>query len=137
MTQSQQRLCDACHERPATAHICDGSTGETRDLCDACLEASAPEEIRQSAAAVRTAHCQYCGGHPCAGGTDFFALAAGIQRTKYMCMPCTQEYLRYNLQELDRVPPGLSQAEQLAAIRALLDKADAHMKQWVSKRESG
>jgi hypothetical protein len=136
MNQSQQKLCDACHERLATAHICDGNTGGSRDLCDTCFEASAPEELRQSAAAARTAHCQYCAGQPCAGGTDLFAMAAGIQQTRYMCMPCTQEYLRYNQQELERVPADLSQPEQLAAIGALLDKADEHMKQWVSQRGS-
>jgi DNA-directed RNA polymerase subunit RPC12/RpoP len=137
MSQSQQKLCDACHERLATAHICYGNTGESRDLCDGCFEASAPEELRQSAAAVRTAHCQYCGGQPCTNGSDFLAIAMGIQQTRYMCTLCTQEFSRFPQQELKRAPAGLSQAEQLAAIGALCDKADAHMKQWVSQRGSG
>jgi hypothetical protein len=60
----------------------------------------------------------------------------GIQQMKFMCMPCTLEFQRYTQQELQRMPAGSSQQEQLAAIRTLCDKADTHMKQWVSERNS-
>jgi len=54
---------------------------------------------------------------------------------KYMCMPCTQEYLRYAQQEMQGLCAELPQEEQLAAIRRLQDSADAHMKKWVSERK--
>ena len=130
-------LCDSCHQQPATCHtvtIVDG-VKQTRDLCSECFEAGSPE-AREFASARRAARCQYCGSQPCAGGTDFLALAMGIQRMRFMCMPCTQEFQRYTQQELQRASAGLSQQEQLAAIRTLCEKADTHMKQWVSERDS-
>ena len=65
-----------------------------------------------------------------------FALITGVQKSKYMCMPCSMEYHRFIQQQLSPDASGLSQQEQLTAIRRLLDEADAHMKQWVSERDS-
>jgi protein-arginine kinase activator protein McsA len=129
-------LCEKCHEREATCHsttILDGVT-QAADLCSECFDASASPETREMTEAGRAAHCQYCGGYSCAGGTDFFALATGVQQMRFMCVPCTQEYYRYTQQELQRVSAGLSQEEQLAAVRSLRDAADTHMKQWISER---
>ena len=130
-----ERVCEVCHGRPATNYVCEPHLGRSRDLCDECFQASAPLELRESAAAVRAAHCQYCGAQPCAGGTDFLAQSIGVQRTKYMCMPCTQEYLRYTQGQMQHLPAASPQQEQLAAIRRLLDAADTHMKIWVSERK--
>jgi len=55
---------------------------------------------------------------------------------KFMCMPCSLEYRRYTQQELEAVPGGLSQQQQSDAIRKLQDRANEHMKQWVSERGS-
>jgi hypothetical protein len=136
MTTPEQAFCEVCHERRATHYICYGGTGKSSHLCDACFETSAPPEVRQSNAALREAHCQYCGGQPCAGGTDFLALVTGVQQMKYMCMPCSLEHNRYIQQELGRASANLSQQEQLAALRTLNIAADKHMKQWVSERNS-
>jgi hypothetical protein len=65
-----------------------------------------------------------------------FALITGVQKSKYMCMPCTMEYHRFVQQQLSPDASGLSQQEQLAVIQKLLDEADTHMKQWVSERGS-
>jgi hypothetical protein len=136
MTTPEQILCEVCHERPATHHVCNANTGKSSDLCAECFETSAPPEVRQSAAEMHAAHCQYCGSQPCAGGTDFLAQITGVQQTKFMCMPCTQEFYRYIRQDMPQEAAGLSQQEQLTEIRTLRDRADAHIKQWVSKRGS-
>ena len=130
-------LCDSCHQRPATCHIVSivDDVQQTRDLCEECWEASSPE-AKELASAQREARCEYCGGQPCAGGTDFLALGTGMQRMKFMCMPCTLECQRFTEEELPRVPGGLSPPEQLTSIRMLRDKVDEHMKQWVSGRDS-
>ena len=65
-----------------------------------------------------------------------FAMIAGVQQSKYMCMPCSMEYHRFLQLQLSPDASSLSQQEQLAVIRKLLDEADAHMRQWVSKRDS-
>ena len=131
-------LCERCHERDATCHsttIIMGVTHST-DLCSECFASSAPPEARDFLAAANTARCRYCGGHPCAGGTDLFEMLTGGQQTSFMCMPCQQEFLRYTQQELERTPQGLTQQEQMAALGRLRDEAERHMKQWVSQRDS-
>jgi protein-arginine kinase activator protein McsA len=130
-------LCESCHQREATCHvntIMDGVV-TSRDLCIECQEANSPE-AREFSAAQRDAHCQYCGGQPCAGGTDFLALVTGVQKLKFMCVPCSMEHNRFLQQQLKRDASGLSQEEQLALLRKLDEQADEHMEQWVSERGS-
>ena len=137
MDKCEQTVCEVCGERLATRLICYGGTGKSSRLCDECFKLSAPPEIRESASAVRDAHCQYCGGQPCAGGTDMSALITSVQKSKYMCMPCSMEYHRFLQQQLSPDGSGLSsQKEQPGVIQKLLDEADAHMKQWISERDS-
>jgi len=136
MSKPGQILCEVCHERPATHHICEGGTGKSSEFCDECFQSSAPPEIIQSALETRDAHCQYCGGQPCAGGTDFLALITGVQKMKFMCMPCSMEHNRFLQQQLQPDASRLSQQEQLALLRKLDRDADEHMKKWVADRGS-
>jgi protein-arginine kinase activator protein McsA len=135
MATPTDTICDVCHERRAIHFVCYGGTDKSSHLCDECFESSTPPEVRESVAEVRDAHCQYCGGQPCAGGTDIFALITGVQKSKHMCMPCSMEYHRF-IQQKSSDAAGLSQQEQLAVIRKLIDEADAHMKRWLSERDS-
>ena len=99
-------LCERCQKREATCHtttICDDASKST-DLCSECFEASAPLEAREAAAATREAHCKYCGGQPCAGGTDLFAMIAGEQQMSFMCMPCSMEFHRFMQEQAQRLP---------------------------------
>jgi hypothetical protein len=132
----KQILCEICHERPATNHICNGNTGKSSDFCAECFESSAPPEMRQSFAEMRGAHCQYCDGEVFMGGTDTDALMFGVQQMKYMCKSCFFEHHRYRQQELRRISPTLSQEEQMESLRTLNIAADQHMKKWVSERDS-
>ncbi len=130
-------LCESCHENEATCHVCtivDGKS-QSRDLCIECHEASSPE-AKEFSEAQRNARCQYCAGQPCAGGTDFLAMVTGVQKLKFMCMPCSMEHNRYIQQQLQGDASGLSQQEQLALLRKFDREADEHMKRWVSERGS-
>ena len=133
----QDMLCESCLKNEATCYICtvDGDVTTSRDLCIECYEASSPE-ARALSAAQREAHCEYCGGQPCGGGTDFLSMATGVQKLKFMCMPCSMEHNRYIQQQLQRDASELSQHEQLAWLRTVNDETDTHMKQWVSERGS-
>lgn len=136
MSKPNQVLCEVCHERPATNHICYGDTGKSSDFCDECFKSSASPDIIQSVAAAHDAHCQYCGGQPRAGGTDFLALVTGVQKLKFMCLPCSMEHNQFVQQRLQRDSSGLSQQEQLALLQKLDQEADEHMRRWVSERGS-
>jgi DNA-directed RNA polymerase subunit RPC12/RpoP len=109
------------------------------DLCNECFEASSPA-AKELSSAARAARCQYCGGQPCAGGTDFMAMGTGIQRMKYMCMPCSMEYHRFVQREsrqlLAQGASNLSQMEQIAALQKVQEAAESHMKKWISNREN-
>jgi hypothetical protein len=63
-------------------------------------------------------------------------LVTGVQKLKFMCMPCSIEHNRYVQQHLQKDASGLSQEEQLALLRKLEQDADEHMKRWVSERGS-
>jgi hypothetical protein len=63
-------------------------------------------------------------------------MAMGVQKLKFMCMPCSMEHNRYVVQQMQQDASGLSQQEQLALLRNLDEDADEHMKQWVSERGS-
>jgi protein-arginine kinase activator protein McsA len=127
-------LCEVCKKNEATCHICAivDSVSRSRDLCIKCHEASSPE-AREFSAAQRDARCEYCGRQPCAGGTDFLAMITGVQKLKFMCMPCSMEHNRYMQQRLQTLASGLSQQEQLDMLRKLDREANGHMKQWVSE----
>jgi hypothetical protein len=131
-------FCERCHERDATCHsttVIEGMKHST-DLCSQCFESSAPPGVSDFLAATKAARCRYCGGQPCAGGTDIFELLTGGQPVRFMCMPCAQELHRFNRQELERAPKDLSQQEQMAALRTMRDEAERHMQHWVSQRDS-
>jgi hypothetical protein len=136
MTKSKKPLCDVCHERIANHHICNGSTGESSSLCGECFKTSAPPEMRAAMAQAFEGQCPYCGGQSCVGGSDFLAFSAGVPKSKYMCLPCSTEYHEfvenYPLSDIS----GLSQQEQMTAIRRLRDEVDAHMKRWVLEKGS-
>src|SRR6185503_15818825 len=97
-----------------TCHVCSIVDGvkQSRDLCSECHEAGS-QEARDVSAAQRQARCEYCGGQPCAGGTDVFAMITGVQKLKFMCMPCSMEHNRFIGQLLERNVSRLSQREQL------------------------
>ena len=95
-----------------------------------------PPDVRQAVAAARDAHCQYCGGQPCGGGIDNFALITGVQKSQYMCAPCWTEYYRFFQQQLSPDTSVGSPQEQVAAIQKQLGEADAHMRQWALERGS-
>jgi protein-arginine kinase activator protein McsA len=128
-------LCEKCNERDATVHSINIVKGVSKkvDLCDECFEASSPEG-KEFASTMHDANCEYCGGQPCAGGTDVLALGVGIQQMKFMCMPCSMEYNRYIQQELQQISENLPQQEQLALLGKLREQADKHMKQWISDK---
>ena len=130
-------LCEKCHKNEATVHICSIIDGDmqTSDLCSECSAASSMGEA-EFAEALRDARCQYCGGQPCAGGSDLLALVAGVPKQQFMCMPCSVEHKRYVQQQLQRGASGLSPEKQLALLLKVNRDADEHMKRWVSERDA-
>jgi hypothetical protein len=64
MSDQDQKLCDNCHERPGTNHICyGGRADEGRSLCQICLmqDLEVGGLMQRFNEAMRTRHCRYCG----------------------------------------------------------------------------
>ena len=104
---------------------------QKRDLCAECFAAASPG---MGPALSPNARCHYCGGEPFCASNDFLGLLMGQQDTRALCAPCSEEFHRFAQVELVALPEGLSQQRQLAEIRKLREKADAHMKRWVAER---
>jgi protein-arginine kinase activator protein McsA len=130
-------LCQKCQQREATCHTTavSGDVAQRSDLCEACFNESASSEIREMTKATRDAHCQYCGGSPCCGGTDTLAMILGIHQMNFMCMSCAMEHNRFIRAQSEHCSQDSSQEEQMATIKNIMDTVDAHMKQWVSERD--
>ena len=68
---------------------------------------------------------------------DSFEVSAGGQpQMSFMCLRCMNEFGSFTQQLMERVTQDLPREEQVVAIRALLDEAERHMRQWVSERDS-
>jgi hypothetical protein len=67
------------------------------------------------------------------GGTDDLALCTGEQRTIHYCFSCSEEYRRFTRAAMEGMK-GLSEQQQLDALRQLRQNAEKHMKRWVSGR---
>jgi hypothetical protein len=106
---------------------------QKRDLCSECFEARSPD-AREFASAQRDARCEYCGDQPCAGGTDLLDVATGVQKLRFICMPCSMERIRFIQEHLQHDASELSQQEQLAGLWKLDEEAEDHMRRWVSER---
>jgi len=118
MTDQDQKVCDVCHERPATHHICYGNTDESRDLCLICFEQSASlaelESFRRSMAIFRDGKCKYCGA-PAVGGliggviekrSDLWCEACRLDLVEFASRPenamTKEEFMRQKIRERSR-----------------------------------
>jgi hypothetical protein len=63
-------------------------------------------------------------------------MITGEPRMMFMCLSCSTEFYRFMQEQVQRIPQDSSRQEQLAAIPALQDEVDRHMKQWVSRSGS-
>ena len=131
-------LCEKCQERDATFHTTTiiGDVSKTTDLCRECFESSGASFAKGLAQSLHGTRCQYCGAPATIGTMDHLALGTGEQHMMRFCNACSTEFNGYTMLALKQCPEGLSQQEQLEAMRQLREDAEQHMKQWVSKRQS-
>jgi hypothetical protein len=109
------KVCDACHERPATVFttsIVEGHATNSQ-LCDKCCKEFGPADSCGSVGEVREATCCFCGASARVGGTDAFAVVFGAEpQFRYKCLGCSQEFYRYLSTALAIVPANATQVDQ-------------------------
>ena len=143
MTTHTDKLCDRCHERPATCHICYGHTGETKDLCETCYRDSAsPEELASSQQiqdSIRNGKCKYC-GEPAVGGCGGFMPMLGEQLDLW-CEQCRQDLVEFGSRPENAIPdfPFDDEAAQALVSQQLAEyksRKEEFMKRKISARRS-
>jgi protein-arginine kinase activator protein McsA len=125
MTSHLQKVCDICHQRPATLHLCDGHTGETRDLCVTCFEHSAsPEELeshRHFEEVMRTGKCQYCGAPAVCGSMSSVISGVKEEETHLVCEQCSQDLVEFTRHE-EKVSPEDFDIEDETKMEKILEQ---------------
>ncbi|HSY44353.1 MAG TPA: hypothetical protein VK811_10625 [Candidatus Acidoferrum sp.] len=143
MPDQDQNLCDNCHERPGTNHICyGGDLGKGRSLCQVCLmqDSEVGGLIQRLNEALRTGHCKHCDA-PAETGSGGYSLVEG-DRFDLLCQVCQND-----LQDFDRQPentfPNFRSAVDDAAKKQMLHewiecqrRRDEFIKQKVLERKS-
>jgi hypothetical protein len=122
MSAKDKRLCEKCHERPATCFICNGNNGESQALCETCYQETASREElafhKQLKEAVRNGKCEYC-GEPAAGGSaSFTTVNLDKPEFNFECKQCS-----HDLREFYKMPEN-----NLPVVAPLFDDPEA-MKQ--------
>ena len=135
MSDSKSELCDKCGTRPASIHLCESGTGESRNLCEDCLAQEDPLAIAWMSEA-KNAKCEYCGGWPCGRGMDTFGQITGATAAGWMCFPCSMEHHSYTLAAINKIPKGLAGDEQMEILKRIAEETKSHMQQFVAMRSN-
>ena len=147
MPAEEQKLCDGCHERPATFHrtMCMGETTQTRDLCMTCWEQLAsPDELashRRFQDVIATGKCKYC-GEPAAGGSFSGGLTTMEEQVDLWCEPCRADFAEFMSRPENFMPDDFPDDEAAMEqhhqrVTAIVAAADAYVRQRVEERKAG
>ncbi|MDR3411342.1 MAG: hypothetical protein P4L87_10445 [Formivibrio sp.] len=143
MADEDQKLCDNCHERPGTNHICNaGRAGEDRSLCDVCLaqDSAVGGLMQRFQEAIRTGHCKYCGAPAELSWGGSFSPIFG-DHFNLVCKTCFDDltgFVRLPENDVLDVPPGDEAAmrNKVSLLPNLMKRQDEYMRQRVSERKS-
>jgi hypothetical protein len=143
MADEDQKLCDNCHERPGTNHICNaGRAGEDRSLCDVCLaqDSVVGGFMQRFQQEVRAGHCKYCGAPAELSWGASFSPVLG-DHFNLVCKTCFDDltgFVGLPENEVLDVPPGDEAAmrKKVSHLADLLRRQDEYMKQRVLERKS-
>jgi ribosomal protein L24E len=136
MADQDQQLCDNCHERPGTNHICyGGSSGESRSLCQICLmqDSEFGGLMQRAHEALRTGRCEYCGA-PAETGSGRFSLDDG-EHFDLLCKMCEEDLTEFDRQP-DNAIPDWQSGDETAKKQMLLQwtKLQRRREEFIRKR---
>jgi len=96
MSDQDQKLCDSCHERPGTNHICyGGDAAKSKSLCQVCLmqDSEVGSIMQRFQEAVQTGSCKYCGA---SAETSFGASTSFLgDHYNLVCMICFSDLTEF------------------------------------------
>ena len=102
----QQKLCDGCHERPATIHqtMYIGDTTQTQDLCQTCWEKLATADDLDSHRRFEEAKCGYCGAPAVLVSTAFEIPGVMGEETHCWCEQCRSDLAEFAAKPENQLP---------------------------------
>jgi hypothetical protein len=142
MADEDQKLCDNCHERPATNHICHGGqAGEGRSLCPICLaqDSAVGGFMQRFNDAVGAGRCKYCGAPAELSWGASFSPVLG-DHFNLVCRTCFDDltgFVRRPENAVQDFTPG-DEVEMRKAVSHLTDlmkRQDEYMRQRVLERK--
>ena len=141
MADQDQKVCDNCHERPATNHICHGHSGESRSLCEVCLmqDSEVGGMMQRFQEAVRGGRCKYCGA-PAELGSGSYSSVTGDQ-FNLLCKECSEDYVEF-VRRPENAPLDFTPGDEVAMRKAvshitdLEKRKDEFIRQRVLQRKS-
>src|SRR5436190_2039115 len=121
MPAEEQKVCDACHERPATCHstMFIGDGGQTRDLCSTCWDELASQEGFASRQRLQelilTGKCKYCGQQATAGSIgDDWSGEEHEEHVDLYCEPCRRDYAEFMSRLENKLPDDVPEDDDAA-----------------------
>jgi hypothetical protein len=130
-------ICEQCHKREASCHstvVADGAAVD-RALCDECFASLVEPEVRELFLATKSARCKFCGEPAVSGGMDAVESPGAARAMNFLCARCGAEFWRHWQEQIGTVSQDLPREEQMAAMRAMLEGAEQHMREWVKRRD--
>jgi hypothetical protein len=147
MPDQEQKVCDACHEQPATFHstMFIGDSAQTRDLCPTCWERLAsPQELasqQRFQELIRNGKCKYCGQQ--AAGGSISGGWPGEEHVNLYCELCQRDYAEFTSRPENKLPDDFPEhddaamEEMSARLSRLKAAAEDYVRQRVAERRSG
>lgn len=132
-------ICQTCRERPATVHLCEIVDGrQTRvDLCEACFRTHPSSRIVDLPSLDGSQKCFYCGAPAqCAGMNQLWEQEIRKQAFHYTCFRCAQLQSELLMKAIDAMPKGLSENEEMEAIRKATVETDRRVREQAKGNES-
>ena len=142
MDDQDQKLCDNCHERPATNHSCyGGQAGEGRSLCQVCLmqDSEVGGLMQHFQEAVRVGHCKYCGASAEMGSGNYSSVTG--EHFSLLCKACSEDFVEF-VRRPENAPLDFTPGDEVAmrkAVSHLTDlekRKDEFIRQRVLERKS-
>jgi protein-arginine kinase activator protein McsA len=97
MPDKEHGLCESCHEREATQHICYGGTGVSKHLCVTCYDhLASSEELasdRYFRDAIQNGKCKNCGERAAGGCGGLMPLLA--EQLELWCEQCRLDLVEF------------------------------------------
>jgi hypothetical protein len=130
-------ICEICHERAATHHLCEPHLQRSRELCKECFDALRLPGMetwdRQYQEALKTGKCRFCGGPAVAGCGGSIPILG--EQYQFWCEDCRKDLAEYSRTRRDEPRPEFSVTESgLQRTQAWLAEEERKLQEYMQAK---